>query len=280
MLVSQLKQQLEEFRRGTVEHRDLWGASLEPPLPDYPVSNIEELNKQSASLLRLLGRLRPYLQDLHSSWVLAGAGRSWNVLDQAFGNQIAAVKGPSLNAVADGIQVALGRLDDYLPDAEFRLGQLTTNNADIELAERICFRVNRAARILCLRHNKRPPLEMADEYDVQDLLHALFRAYFKYPVTENPLSKIAGAASTRVDLSIEELGLLVEVKFARNERDQRKIEKELAEDLVFYSKWEPLKYLFFVIFNSADLENAELLEKFSKPQTINEKHFNAKVINV
>jgi len=76
------------------------------------------------------------------------------------------------------------------------------------------------------------------------------------------------------------LGLIVEAKFVRSERDQRRIEKELAEDLVFYAAWPPLKYLFFVIYNSADLQNAELLDKFSKPQTTNERHFTARVINV
>jgi hypothetical protein len=97
---------------------------------------------------------------------------------------------------------------------------------------------------------------------------------------ENPLPKTAGAASARADLSIEALGLIVEVKFVRAESDQRRIEKELAEDMVFYAAWGPLKYLFFVIYNSSDLQNAELLDKFSKPQTINEKHFTVRVINV
>jgi REase_DpnII-MboI len=94
------------------------------------------------------------------------------------------------------------------------------------------------------------------------------------------VSKVAGAASGRADLSIEELGLLIEAKFVRGPQDHRKMEKDLAEDLIFYTAWEPLRYLFFVIYNSSDLENSELLEKFSKPQTINEKHFTARVINV
>jgi hypothetical protein len=115
---------------------------------------------------------------------------------------------------------------------------------------------------------------------VQDLIHALFRAFFKYPVAENPLPKAAGAVSSRADLCVEELGLIMEAKFVRAQKDQARIEKELATDLIFYSAWEPLKYLFFVVYNSADLENAELLDKFSKPQTINAKHFTARVIAV
>jgi hypothetical protein len=50
-----------------------------------------------------------------------------------------------------------------------------------------------------------------------------------------------------------------------------RIEKEISEDLGFCTAWEPWKYLFFVVINSTNLENAELLDRFSKPQVINEK---------
>jgi REase_DpnII-MboI len=234
-------------------------------------------------LLRQLGRLRPYLEELHSTWTLGvkAVGVSWNVLDEAIGtNQGAQIKGPSLNAFVDALEIILGRLDNYNDAEEFRMGTLVTVNTDIELAERICARVAKAARILTARRGKKASFEIKDEYDVQDLIHALFRAFFKYPVTENPLPKAAGAVSTRADLCIEELGLIMEAKFVRAQKDQARIEKELATDLIFYSAWEPLKYLFFVVYNSADLQNAELLDKFSKPQTINAKHFTARVIAV
>jgi hypothetical protein len=182
--------------------------------------------------------------------------------------------------VIDGVQVVLGRLDDYPPDAEFRTGGIETKSADIELAEVVSSRFKRAARSLLSRRAGKNAFEINDEYDAQDLLHAMLRCYFKYPVRENPLSKIAASVSTRADLCIDELGLIVEVKFAKGPRDQHRIEKEISEDLVFYTTWEPLKYLFFVVVNSADLENAELLDQFSKPQAINEKHFQVKVINV
>jgi REase_DpnII-MboI len=283
MKVSELKRQLEEFRRDLITYRKLWNSSLESGVPDYSVENIEELQQQASSLFRQLGRLRLYMEALHSSWTLrhGGAGISWNILDVALGNEsVAQAKGPSLNALVDALQLVLGRLDDYNPDEEFRMGALVSVNSDIELAERICSRAAKSARILMSRRKGKENFAIADEYDVQDLIHFLFRGYFKYPVVENPLPKPAGAASARADLSIEDLGLLVEAKFVRAEKDQRRIEKELAEDLVFYATWAPLKYLFFVVYNSADLQNAELLDKFSKPQTINEKHFTVRVINV
>ena len=283
MLVSELKEQLEKFLVELTEHRDLWNASLEQPLPDYAVRNIKKLKSQTASLLRQLGRLRPYMEELHSSWVLAAGtgGIQWNILDVAIGlTHIAQAKGPSLNALVDAAQIILGRLDDFNPDEEFRIGSLVTANSDIELAERICARLAKAARILTGRRSGKASFEIRDEYDVQDLIHSLFRAFFKYPVVENPLPKAAGAVSTRADLCIEELGLIMEAKFVRSEKDQARIEKDLAADLVFYSAWSPLKYLFLVIYNSARSQNAELLDNSSKPQTINEKHFTARVINV
>lgn len=283
MLVSELKSRLEQFLKELKQHRDLWNESLEPYVPDFPVENVETLQNQTASLLRQLGRLRPYLEELHSSWVMEvrAAGVSWNVLDMAIGlNHGAQAKGPSINGLIDALQIILGRLDDYNPDEEFRMGTLVTVNNDIELAEKICSRVAKSARILTGRRKGKDPFVIIDEYDVQDLLHFLLLAFFKYPVIENPLSKPAGAASSRADLSIEDLGLIVEAKFVRTEKDQGKLEKEIAEDLVFYTTWAPLKYLFFVIYNSADLQNADLLDKFSKPQTINEKSYTSRVINV
>ena len=280
MIVSDLKSQLEAFRSQAIEYRRLWGNSLEGPLPDYPVRNIKKLEELANAILRQLGLLRPYLEALHAAWTLQVYGKSWNVLDHAFGNHSASLKGPSLNAVIDGVQIISGRLDDYAPEAEFRTGTVTTKNADIELAEVVCSRFKRAAGSLLTRRAGKSAFEIKDEYDGQDLLHAMLRCYFKYPVRENPLSKIAGSASTRADLCIDELGLIVELKFAKSPRDQRRIEQEISEDLVFYTAWEPLKYLFFVVINSADLENAELLDKFSKPQAINERHFQVKVINV
>lgn len=206
---------------------------------------------------------------------------SWNILDTALANDaIAQTKGPSLNALVDAVQIILGQLDNCPKEDEFRIGQLATVNSEIELAERVCTRVGKAARALTSRRTGKLAFTVVDEYDVQDLLHALLRVYFKYSVKENPVPKTAAAASSRADLSIEELGLIVEAKFVRKPQDQRRIEKDLAEDLIFYTAWEPLKYLFFVVYNSSDLENAELLDKFSKPQTINEKHFTARVINV
>ncbi|MHB1271597.1 MAG: PD-(D/E)XK nuclease domain-containing protein [Rhodanobacter sp.] len=95
---------------------------------------------------------------------------------------------------------------------------------DTAMVEQLCTRLPQAARILAVRSRKgKVPYEIADEYDVQDLLHAVLRAYIKRSVQEDPLPKVAGAKSSRVDVSIEELGVLIEVKYVHGPEDQKRL---------------------------------------------------------
>ncbi|HUV72065.1 MAG TPA: hypothetical protein VMW25_03580 [Clostridia bacterium] len=148
------------------------------------------------------------------------------------------------------------------------------------IVERVCKRICYVANILGKRQRKgKKPFLVEDEYDVQDLLHATLRAFIKYSVQEDPLSKIAGRSS-RADITIEDLGILIEVKYVRGPNDQRTIIEELSQDLLLYTKWEPLETLLFVVYNSNDLRDPESLEKFSGEQEINGKKFKLKVILV
>lgn len=150
---------------------------------------------------------------------------------------------------------------------------------DAAMIEQICKRLPHAARVLALRSRKgKAPFEIADEYDVQDLLHATLRAYLKYSVQENPLPKVAGAKSSRIDVSIEELGILIEVKYVRGPDDQKRIFEEYSQDLVLYAEWLHLKTLIYLIYNSDDLRDPEAFEKLSATQEIGGKRFNVRVV--
>src|SRR5581483_1713049 len=114
---------------------------------------------------------------------------------------------------------------------------------EIGLVLSLCQRLPAAARILGNRQHGKPPFEISDEYDVQDLLHAVLRAYLKYSVHEEPLGKIGGARSGRADVAIEELGTIIEVKIVRGPGDQQRLVDEYANDLLLYTAWPPLKNL-------------------------------------
>jgi DpnII restriction endonuclease len=150
---------------------------------------------------------------------------------------------------------------------------------DAALIEQVCRRLPQAARILSRRSRKgKSGYAIADEYDVQDLLHGILRAFIKYSVQEDALPKIAGAKSGRADISIEELGILIEIKYVHGPGDQKRLFEEFSQDLVLYAKWPSLRGLIYLVYNSDDLRDPEALEKLSGPKQIGEKTFDAKII--
>ena len=151
--------------------------------------------------------------------------------------------------------------------------------ADAALVLRLCSRLPHAARVLSTRQRKgKIPFEVSDEYDVQDLLHALLRAYLKYSVQEDPLPKAAGTKSGRADISIEDLGILIEAKYVYRPEDQRRIFEDFSQDLVLYSQWPHLRTLILVVYNSAGLRDAEALERLGGKQEINGRQFETKIV--
>ncbi len=157
--------------------------------------------------------------------------------------------------------------------------QEATPEPDVRMVEQLCKRLPQAARILAVRSRKgKKAYEISDEYDVQDLLHALLRAYLKYSVQEDPLPKVAGAKSSRADISIEELGVLIEVKYVHGREDQKRLFEEYSQDLVLYAQWSHLRTLVYLIYNSADLRDGEAFEKLSSTQEIGGKRFDVKVV--
>ena len=147
------------------------------------------------------------------------------------------------------------------------------------LVEQVCQRISRTAIILSRRSRKdKEPFKIVDEYDVQDLLHATLRAYLKHSVQEDPIGKVAGAKSSRADISIEDLGALIEIKYVHGPDDQKRIFDEYSQDLVLYAKWPYLKTLYFLIYNSSDLKDAEAFERMSGKQEIAGTAFETKVI--
>jgi len=168
---------------------------------------------------------------------------------------------------------------DYTYELLFEGKKEEAPNADLALVERICGRISNAARIICNRRRKgKVSYLIVDEYDAQDLLHSILRAYLKYSVQEDPIPKVAGTRSSRADISIQELGILIEVKFVRSPDDQKIIFDDFSRDLLLYTSWTPLKTLLYVIYNSSDLADPEALQKLSGSKEINGKRFDVRII--
>jgi hypothetical protein len=167
---------------------------------------------------------------------------------------------------------------DYTNELLFSSLSTQAPAPDIALLLRICQRLPDAERVLATRHRGKSPYVVADEYDVQDLLQAVIRAYLKYSVQEEPIGKVGGAKSGRADLAIEDLGVIVEVKFVRGPADQNRIVEEFAQDLLQYSKWQPLKTFIYMVYNSRDLRDPEALEKLGGDQEIAGKKYRTYIV--
>lgn len=173
----------------------------------------------------------------------------------------------------------LGQGEDHTYDLLFSGGIQAAPDADVELVIRLCQRLPQTARILANRARKgKQPFEISDEYDVQDLLHGVLRAYVKYSVQEDPLPKMGGAKSSRADISIEELGTLIEVKYVHRPDDQKRIFEEYSQDLVLYTKWPYLKTLVFLVYNSGDLRDPEALGKLGGKQDVEGRRFEVRMV--
>ncbi len=167
---------------------------------------------------------------------------------------------------------------DYTNELLFQNLKVSSPSADTQLILTLCQRIPYTARILATRSRKgKVAYTIKDEYDVQDLLHGLIRAYVKYSIQEEPLGKIAGTSS-RADIAIEDIGILVEVKYVRSPNDQARIFKDLSSDQELYVKWEPLKVLICLIYNSGDLRDPESMEKLSGARKIRGKEFEMYVV--
>jgi hypothetical protein len=177
---------------------------------------------------------------------------------------------PGWYAISEGV--------DHTHEFLFANLELVAPAPEIALILQLCKRLPAAARILATRRKGKRPLKVKDEYDAQDLLHAVLRAYLKYTVHEEPLGKVGGAHFGRADVAIEELGAVVELKYAHGPDDQKRIVDEFANDLLLYTKWPHLKNFIYLVYNSQDLRDPEAMEKLARKQTVNGITFTVYVV--
>jgi hypothetical protein len=100
------------------------------------------------------------------------------------------------------------------------------------------------------------------EREVQDVLWVMLRSTFLDLLDEDTLPKF-GHSTYRADFGIPSLGVLIEVKFAREAGDFKKVEKEVLEDVVPYLK-TPERYREIVVFiydDSASVQEHELAQR-------------------
>ena len=140
-------------------------------------------------------------------------------------------------------------------------------NADaIEL---LCARFHLVARQLRVRHEGRPTLDVDNEYDVQDLLHALLWLFFDDVREEVWTPQYAGKAS-RVDFWLPSEQIVVETKKTRSGLGAKELGDQLLIDIARYKTFQSCKRLICFVYDPDErIVNPRGLERDLSPKDDN-----------
>ena len=98
------------------------------------------------------------------------------------------------------------------------------------------------------RREERPTLDVNDEYDVQDLMHALLRLYFDDVRPEEWVPSYAGSGS-RTDFLLPAVDTVIEVKKTRQGLNAKAIGEQLIVDIARYKKHPQCRRLICFVYD-------------------------------
>ncbi len=117
--------------------------------------------------------------------------------------------------------------------------------------------LRRAMHPITHRRKGAQQLEFSNEYDVQDLLHAMLRPWISDIRPEEFTPSYAGS-STRMDFLLPTHSLVIELKFVRDRSHAKRIGDELIIDIEHYRKHPKCNGLWCVVYDPQHLlTNAE-----------------------
>nr|WP_302579088.1 hypothetical protein [Methanobrevibacter arboriphilus] len=142
----------------------------------------------------------------------------------------------------------------------------------IELILMIFDKFHLIARQLRNRYNNRETLDINDEYDVQDLLHALLHIYFEDIRPEEYTPSYAGKSS-RIDFLLKDFKIAIEVKMTNKNLKEKEVGTQLIDDIARYSEHTHCETLLCFVYDPLGLiGNPKGLEKdLSKNEKIKVK---------
>jgi len=190
------------------------------------------------------------------------------------------------SSLDSGIAVLQSIKDDFEQNPEFWLNRLSKNENTQEISTQsrmdsigivrnICSRFHIVAtQLKDRRHENRNTITIADEYDVQDLLHALLKLYFDDVRPEEYTPSYAGGSS-RIDFLLKNEKIAIETKKTRKGLKSKEIADQLIIDIDRYKEIHPdCEILFCFVYDPESLiQNPKGFES-----DFNKKHRCAEVL--
>jgi hypothetical protein len=141
------------------------------------------------------------------------------------------------------VMTALELIESLVKDAKSGVFASSTEIVEAQvILSQITSKFHNIVRQLRRRYNDRPTLDVKDEYDVQDLLHALLQLYFE-DIRPEEVTPSYGGASSRMDFLLPEHDIVVEVKKTRPNLRRRQLIEELIIDTASYQTHPNCKHL-------------------------------------
>ncbi|MGQ4677672.1 hypothetical protein [Paenibacillus polymyxa] len=112
----------------------------------------------------------------------------------------------------------------------------------------ICVKFHQVSRQLRNRHANRSSLNIEDEYDVQDLFHALLTIYFDDIRAEEWTPSYAGSSS-RVDFLLKSEEAVIEIKKTRKGLEAKELGEQLIIDIHKYKTHPNCKHLVCFVYD-------------------------------
>ena len=170
-----------------------------------------------------------------------------------------------LREISNAAQSLLGKLKDIGP-------QRGNSQEDIGSVAKLCLKFHIVATQLTRRHANRETIRINDEYDVQDLLHALLKVDFDDVRTEEWTPSYAGGAA-RMDFLLKREQTVIETKKTRAGISERELGEQLVVDIEKYQGHADCKTLVCFVYDPnhllANPRGLEVdLEKLGKEITV------------
>jgi len=128
-------------------------------------------------------------------------------------------------------------------------------------------RFQKVEQQLARRHDGRETLRIKDEYDVQDLLHAILKLHFDDVRAEEHTPSYAGS-SKRMDFLLNDSEIVIEVKKTRETLKDKEVGEQLTIDINHYKSHPKCKQLYcFVYDKDCLISNPRGIEKDLETQS-------------
>lgn len=161
-----------------------------------------------------------------------------NSYNEGISNWLNSSSYASIEEIRSVVGAVITRIERNPALFEAAPGPINTNPDEgrlLDALDRIVHRFHGVAVQLRSRHSDRPTLDIQDEYDVQDLMHALLRPDFDDVRPEEWVPSYAGSAS-RTDFLLSQIDTVIEIKKTRPGLDAKSVGEQLIIDIARYKK--------------------------------------------